>query len=106
MIQLQLVKSATISAGPDPSPGEIVYPDQIHDDSLIQIVIEGGFSADLDCRAVADPTAPSIRVHDAPAHDHDHDHLLWQGRAKFAPRFLYAAAPVNVTYTIALCGKD
>lgn len=104
MIQLQLVKSATITA--DATPGEIVYPDQIHDDSLIQIVIEGGFNADLDCRAVADVLAPSIRVHDAPAHDHDHDHLLWQGRAKFAPRFLYAAAPVNVTYTIVLCGKD
>lgn len=106
MLQLQIVKTATVNADADPTPGEITFPDEVLPESWIQIVLRGGFNADLLARAEADVTAPSLRVHDNPGHGHDLDHMLWEGRADGAPRFLYATAPVAITYTIIVCAKD
>lgn len=106
MIQLQIVKTGTTTADAAPSPGEIVFPDSVHPASMIQIVLRGGFNADLLARPTNDVTAPSLRIHDNPGHGHDLDHVIWEGRADGAPRFLYAVAPTVITYTIIVCGKD
>lgn len=106
MLQLQIVKTGTTTANAAPSPGEIVFPDAVLPESWIQIVLRGGFNADLLARPEADVTAPSLRVHDSPGHGHDLDHMLWEGRADGAPRFLYATAPTVITYTIIVCAKD
>lgn len=103
MHYLKILKTATITA--NVAPGEIILPPEVNDESRIEILLEGGYNADLQCREKAG-SGPYIKVYDDTGAAPEANVTIWQGRAKGAPRFIYAAGATNVTYTILLMAQD